>query len=82
MLHAMSDMLQTAGSNLSAWGLNATDAQLGALKQLWSLTMREALTQTFADAFFVVMVCFAITTVLVPLMKKIAAPQGPSADAH
>jgi len=79
---AMIDMLQTVGSNLSAWGLNATDAQLGALKQLWNLTMREALTQTFADAFFVVMLCFVITTMLVPLMKKVAAPKAPSADAH
>lgn len=79
---AMTDMLQAAGSNLSAWGLNATDAQLGALKQLWNLTMREAQTQTFADAFFVVMLCFVVATALVPFMKKVAAPKGPSVDAH
>jgi DHA2 family multidrug resistance protein len=79
---AMSNMLQAAGSNLGAWGLNATDAQLGALKQLWNLTMREALTQTFADAFSVVMVCFMIATVMVPLLRKVGAPAAPSADAH
>ena len=79
---AMNEMLQTVAGNLSAWGLNAADVQQGDLKQLWNLTMREALTQTFSDAFFVVMVCFAITTMLVPLMKKVAAPKGPSADAH
>nr|WP_255419141.1 DHA2 family efflux MFS transporter permease subunit [Glaciimonas sp. PCH181] len=79
---AMTTMLQTASSNLSGWGLNTTDAQLGAVKQLWLLTFREAQTQTFADAFFVVMLCFVITTALVPLMKKIAAPKAPSPDAH
>jgi len=28
------------------------------------------------------MVCFVITTAMVPLMRKVAAPKAPSADAH
>jgi DHA2 family multidrug resistance protein len=46
------------------------------------LTWREAQVQTFADAFFAVAVCFAIATVMVPLLRKVAAPAKPTADAH
>ena len=52
------------------------------LRQLWQLTYREALTLTFADTYLVIMVCFAITTAVVPLMRRIGAPKAPSADAH
>jgi len=27
-------------------------------------------------------VCFGIATAMVPLMRKVAAPKAPSADAH
>jgi DHA2 family multidrug resistance protein len=53
-----------------------------ALKRLWSLTYREARVQTFADAFLAIAVCLAIATVLVPLLRKVAAPPTPAADAH
>ena len=53
-----------------------------ALRQLWSLTMREAQTQAFADAFFVIALCFALATVMVPLMRKVAMQAAPSRDAH
>ena len=53
-----------------------------ALRQLWSLTMREAQTLTFSDTFFVIMLCFAAATLMVPLMRKVAPPRGPSKDAH
>jgi DHA2 family multidrug resistance protein len=54
----------------------------GALRQLWNLTYREALTLTFSDTFLALMVCFVITTAMVPLMRKVAPPKAPSADAH
>jgi MFS transporter, DHA2 family, multidrug resistance protein len=57
-------------------------AEPGALHALWALTWREAQTQTFADAFWCIMICFVIATLMVPLMRKIAAPAAPSADAH
>lgn len=60
----------------------ATDASRIALKQLWLLTFREAQTLTYADAFFCILLCFAVATLLVPLMRKVQAPTGPSADAH
>ncbi|WP_267226770.1 DHA2 family efflux MFS transporter permease subunit [Dyella silvae] len=59
-----------------------TEASVAALNQLWQLTYREALTLTFSDAFFSIMLCFAVATVMVPLMRKVQPPAGPSADAH
>jgi MFS transporter, DHA2 family, multidrug resistance protein len=57
--------------------------QAGALKQLWSLTWREAQTQSYADAFLVIAVCFAVATTMVPLMRKTALPQAARpAKAH
>jgi len=53
-----------------------------ALKELWSLTYREARVQTFADAFLVIAVCLAAATLLVPLLRKVAAPPTPAANAH
>jgi DHA2 family multidrug resistance protein len=79
---AMGSMLTGTTANLSAWGLDAATAQAGAIRQLWQLTLREAQTQTFSDAFLAVMVCFVIATAMVPLMKKVPPPAAPSADAH
>jgi DHA2 family multidrug resistance protein len=79
---AMGQMLSGAGSNLLAWGLDNGNAQAGALRQLWTLTLREAQTQTFGDVFLCVMVCFVLAFAMVPLMRKIAPPKAPSADAH
>jgi DHA2 family multidrug resistance protein len=53
-----------------------------ALHSLWQLTFREAQTLTYSDAFLSIMVCFVIATVMVPLMRKVQPPKGPSADAH
>jgi DHA2 family multidrug resistance protein len=64
------------------YGGDAVHGHAAALSALWSLTMREALTQTFADAFLVIMVCFVIATAMVPLMRKVAPPRAPSSDAH
>lgn len=60
----------------------ASEASRSALRQLWQLTFREAQTLTYADAFFCIMLCFAVATVMVPLMRKVRPPTGPSADAH
>ena len=38
--------------------------------------------RAFADAFFVIALCFALATVMVPLMRKIAVQAAPSRDAH
>ena len=80
---AMQEMLQKLSAHFAM--LNGGDvirAQVAALKKLWSLTWREAQVQTYADAFLVITVCFALATFMVPLMRKVAAPANPPADAH
>jgi DHA2 family multidrug resistance protein len=52
------------------------------LKRLWLLTWREAQTQAYADAFLVIGICLVVATLMVPLMRKVAAPNAPSSDAH
>ena len=63
-------------------GGDALHGQAAALKRLWSLTWREAQVQTYSDAFAVIAVCLLAAALLVPLMRKVAAPTAPSADAH
>ena len=46
-----------------------------------SLSLTRVL-QTYADAFLIITICFAIATEMVPLMRKAAPPKAPVADAH
>jgi DHA2 family multidrug resistance protein len=73
---------QATTTATAAGGGDAAHGHVAALERLWSLTMREAQTQTYADAFLVIAVCFVIATMMVPLMRKITAPAGPSKNAH
>jgi len=80
---AMRAMLNHFGGNLTgAAGAGAMPGQVAALKHLWNLTYREARVMTFADAFLFIGLCLAVATLLTPLMKKVAAPATPPADAH
>jgi DHA2 family multidrug resistance protein len=74
------DMLAQVARRLP--DLDPTVAAQAALRQLWQLTFREALTMTFSDIYLVIMVCFAFTTISVPLLRKVAPPKAPSPDAH
>ena len=85
----IAEHLTTASEPMDAWLQkvskhlsHATDASAAALQQLGALALREAQTQTYADAFLAIGVCFVIATVMVPLMRKVAPPPTPSADAH
>jgi len=89
----MAEHLNTTNESMNGWidqvtgsfmglGQNAADATNSALHQLWLLTYREAQTQTYADAFLAIMVCFIVATAMVPLMRKVVPPAAPSADAH
>jgi DHA2 family multidrug resistance protein len=86
--YRMAEHLNTTNEAMNQWldqvgGRVASLGDAGAeLHQLWQLTFREAQTLSFADAFLAIAVCFAIATVMVPLMRKVAAPVAPSADAH
>jgi len=56
--------------------------QPGVLELLRSLTWREAQTQTFADTYWCILVCFVLAALMVPLMRKVAAPMRSFADPH
>jgi DHA2 family multidrug resistance protein len=80
---AMLQFVQHVTANETAThGGDALQGHAAALKVLWSLTLREAQTQAFADAFLVIALCFVVATVMVPLMRKVAAAARPPADAH
>ena len=80
---AMTDLLQrVTAANAIKWGGDAVHGNAAALKQLWSLTWREAQTQTYADAFLVIATCFVVATRMVPLMRKIVPLGTPAKEAH
>src|SRR5262245_39950135 len=53
-----------------------------ALKQLWELAYREASTLAYADAFRAIMLAFAVATLLVPLLRNVAAAKPAPAPSH
>ncbi|VVE62389.1 EmrB/QacA family drug resistance transporter [Pandoraea captiosa] len=79
---AVGQWLAGVGARMGAAGLDALDAQTAALRQLWLLTLREAQTITFGDIFGGLGAIFLFVTLMVPLMRKVAPPKAPSADAH
>jgi DHA2 family multidrug resistance protein len=79
---SMSQLLGISTGNFVAWLVDGASAQTAALRQLWLLTLREAQTLAFSDVFLVIMACFILATAMVPLMRKVQPPKGPSADSH
>ncbi len=69
----LAEHLTSANAALDAAGLRGP----GGLHALWALVWREAQTQTYADAFWCIMLCFVIATLMVPLMRKVAANAAP-----
>ena len=57
---------------IQAWG-DPTIAHIAALKKLWEAAYREAQVQAFADAYLVIAVCFAISAMMVPLMRSVTS---------
>jgi DHA2 family multidrug resistance protein len=83
----LAEHLTPANAAMGAWltppaGGDGPAAHVRSLVRLWSLTLREAQTQSFADVFFVLMLAFVGATLLVPLMRRATPVPGPSADAH
>lgn len=79
---SMAAFLNEATTHAVTMNNEISDGNAAALKQLWALTMREAHTLTYADAFLAIFVCFVIAVPMVVLMRKVAPPSAPSADAH
>jgi MFS transporter, DHA2 family, multidrug resistance protein len=80
--HAMTNFVQDMSHRYTATMGAADPGHLAAVKQLWELAYREASTLAYADAFQAIMVAFIVATAFVPLLRKVAQPQAPSADAH
>jgi DHA2 family multidrug resistance protein len=80
---AVAEYAQQATNRFGA-ALGDTLAGQGlALRQLWSLVQREALTMSFSDTFVLICVGFVIAAVLVPLLPKpVAVSPAATADAH
>lgn len=79
---AMADLLQrVTAADMAKWGGDPV-RDASALKRLWSPTWREAQTQTFADAFLVIGASLLVATLMVPVMRQVAPPAAPPADAH
>ncbi len=82
---AMAGMLRGADTLGAARFGDVRQGHLAALELLWTTTLHEAQTQTFADAFLAIGTCFAAATCMVPLLRKAAKttpPALPSPDAH
>lgn len=67
---------------VDVWSGDAARSEAAALKRLWSMTLREAQIQAFADAFFFIMICFVAAAAMTPLMQEIARPKAPSVEGH
>jgi DHA2 family multidrug resistance protein len=79
---AMQNVLTGVAARYSQALGDPLHGQAAALKQLWRLAYREAQVETFADAYLAIAVCFAVSVVMVPLMRKVAPPKSPSPAAH
>jgi DHA2 family multidrug resistance protein len=73
---AMERMLHSLGRHYGALPASPGAGADAALRQLWHLAYREASTLAFADAFRAIMLAFAVATLLVPLMRKVATAQA------
>ncbi len=79
MLHLLQQVTTPETAARGGDGLLGHEA---ALKVLWSLTLREAQTQSYADAFLVIALCFVGATLMVPLMRRVAIQAAPIRNAH
>jgi DHA2 family multidrug resistance protein len=80
--NAMNRMLAGLDARLTPVLGSAPAGHLAALEQLRAIAYREAATMAYADAFRTIMLAFVIATPLVLLLRKVAPPKAPPADAH
>ena len=78
----MERVLHTLSGRYGALPAGEQIGDQAALHRLWNLAYREASTLAYADAFRAVMLAFIVATLLVPLMRKVAAPKAAAPAAH
>jgi DHA2 family multidrug resistance protein len=80
---AMLEFVQRIATQEAATrGGDTLEGYAAALKVLGALALREARTESFADAFFAIALCFLVATFMVPLMRRLATSAAPVRDAH
>jgi len=79
---AMARMVDGIAQRYGALPGNLDAGHVAALKELWHLAYREASTLAFADAFHAIMLAFIAATLLVPLLRNVAAVKAPVAASH
>ncbi len=79
---AMTRLLSDVASRYAPLPAGPRLADQAALHRLWNLAYREASTLAYADAFRAVMLAFIVATLLVPLLRKVAAPKTAAPAAH
>ena len=79
---SMARLLSGEARRFNAVPGNLEGGHVAALKQLWELAYREASTMAYADAFRVIMIAFMAATILVPLLRNVAAPKAPATGSH
>lgn len=72
---ALVERLYSTDKRWKQAGLDAATAQYATFKEVFSGTIRDSLTDSFADLFWVLAVALIVCTVLVILMKKVV-PSG------
>ena len=77
----MEQMVQSLTERYGALPGGPVLGHQAAIEQLWHLAYREASTLAFADAFRAIMLAFIVATLLVPLLREVAAPKA-AAGAH
>ena len=78
----MNGMLAQLGAHFTGTLGSPEAGHRAALLRLHDIAYAQASTMAYADAFRAIMIAFAIATLLVPLMRNVAAPKTPSPDAH
>ncbi|MBB4200904.1 EmrB/QacA family drug resistance transporter [Rhodoblastus sphagnicola] len=79
---AMVELLRAVAARGATVFGDPAQSQAGALKDLWSLTYREAQVMAYADAFILIGLCFAVATAMVLLMRRVGPPKSTPAEAH
>jgi MFS transporter, DHA2 family, multidrug resistance protein len=79
---AMTRFLDEMGQRYGSLPGSLQAGHTAALKQLWQLAYREASTLAYADAFRAIMIAFVVATLLVPLLRNVAAAKPAPAPSH
>jgi DHA2 family multidrug resistance protein len=78
----MNGMLAQLGAHFTQTLGSPEAGHRAALLRLHDIAYAQASTMAYADAFLAIMAAFAVATPLVLLMRRVAPPAKPVADAH